>query len=86
MSDQFYSALFIYFLVSIVCFLIAVYIVRAIFDLPKIVRMHKAQVRLLEEIAKNQGVEGTKVSSIISESQIHETVGWDPSPNARPAH
>ena len=76
MSDQFITAILIYLVVSFVIFLIAVYIVRAIFDLPRIVRLQKAQVRLLEEIAKAQGVEGGKVSSIISEIKINESEGW----------
>ncbi len=68
------NSLVIYFIARTLysLFIICVYIVRAVFDIPRIVRLHKAQVRLLEEIAKNQGVDGTKVKSIITERN-----GWD---------
>ena len=49
--------------------LVSLYIIRAIFNIPSILRMHKAQVKLLEQIAKSQGVEPGEVKTIITEMQ-----------------
>jgi len=56
-------------------FVATLYLFRSIFNIPSFLRYQKAQIRLLEEIAKIQGVDGTKVQSIIS-----ETHGWDSVP------
>ncbi|WP_259068730.1 hypothetical protein HDF24_07440 [Mucilaginibacter sp. X4EP1] len=48
------------------------YIFRSIFNIPSFLRYQKAQVQLLEEMAKKQGVDNTKVANIITES-----FGWE---------
>ena len=60
-------------------FLINLYIFRAVFNIPSFLRYQRAQIRLLEEMAKTQGVDNTKVQSIISES-----MGWEPAPPQSP--
>jgi hypothetical protein len=72
MRDEFYTQLFMYFAIGFVCFLITVFIVRWIFNIPSILRYHRAQIKLLEQMAKNQGVDGAKVQKIITESEIWE--------------
>jgi hypothetical protein len=64
----------VYFIIAFGVFLISLYIFRSIFNIPSFLRYQKAQIRLLEEIAKTQGVDQTKVQSIISES-----IGWETS-------
>ena len=75
--EEFITQLVLYLFCGFIGFIISVYIVRAIFNIPKFVRLQKAQVRLLEEIAKNQGVDGKTVQGIIS-----ETYGWDGAPQS----
>jgi len=48
------------------------YIFRSIFNIPRFLRYQKAHLRLLEEMAKNQGVDSRKVANIITESE-----GWE---------
>ncbi|MGZ3846116.1 MAG: hypothetical protein ACXVBH_08665 [Flavisolibacter sp.] len=67
--------LFIYILIGIGAFLFLLYLFRSIFNIPSFLRYQKAQIRLLEEIAKKQGVEGATVQNIISES-----IGWGTAP------
>jgi hypothetical protein len=62
----------IYILVITVISFIFIFIFRAVLSIPSFLRYQKAQIRLLEEIAKTQGVDSTKVQSIISES-----IEWD---------
>ena len=62
------SALSLYFLAMFVVFLILVFITRLIFAIPTFLRYQKAQIRLLEEMAKKQGVEESAVKSIIKDS------------------
>jgi hypothetical protein len=73
--EEFITELVLYLFCGFIGFIICVYIVRAIFNIPKFIKLQKAQVRLLEEMAKNQGVDGKKVQSIIS-----ETYGWEGAP------
>ena len=74
MSSDFYTTMAIYCFVMFCLFLISMYIVRAIFNIPTIVRSHKAQVKLLQEIAKKQGVEQTAIQSIITEMNTLESM------------
>jgi uncharacterized protein YybS (DUF2232 family) len=74
MTDQFKQGILIAGFVFFVLFFIAVYIIRAIFNIPSILRLHKAQVRLLEQMAKQQGVDDKTVQTIISDTQW-ETLG-----------
>ncbi len=73
-STEFANQLLIYIVIALACFLISLYIFRAIFNIPSFLRYQRAQIRLLEELAKNQGVDATTVKSIISESE-----GWEAS-------
>jgi uncharacterized membrane protein len=61
-----------YALIFWVIFFIHLYIFRAIFNIPSFLKYQKAQIRLLEEIAKTQGANSATVKNIISES-----LGWD---------
>lgn len=81
LSGNFYFRIFIAIVVLYIFFLIHLYIFRAIFKIPSFLKYQKAQVRLLEELAKTQGVDGTKVQSIIS-----ETYGWDGAPQNTAPH
>ncbi|HTD39181.1 MAG TPA: hypothetical protein VK671_01075 [Mucilaginibacter sp.] len=76
MSSDFAAQMIIYLAVAIGIFLIGIYIFRSIFNIPSFLRYQRAQIRLLEEIAKKQGVDDAKVQNIISES-----VGWEGSYN-----
>lgn len=67
-GSTFTNTLFAYFMGLVIVFFIGLYIFRAVFNIPSFLRYQKAQIRLLEEIAKNQGVDSAKVQSIISES------------------
>ena len=69
------TTVIVYIAIVIALFLISLYIFRSIFNIPTFLRYQKAQIRLLEEIARHQGVDGAKVQSIISESS-----GWDNMP------
>jgi hypothetical protein len=64
MSQEFKQAILWYSVICIVIFFVFIYIIRAVFKIPTIVRCHKAQVKLLEEIAKNQGVDPATIQSI----------------------
>ncbi len=75
MNNEFASQLGIYLVVVFCIFIVCLYLFRAIFNIPSFLRYQKAQVRLLQEIAKTQGVENSKVQSIVSES-----IGWETSP------
>lgn len=75
-QSDFARELLIYLTIAVGVFLTLLYTFRAIFNIPSFLRYQKAQIRLLEEIAKKQGVENTTVRSIISESQ-----GWDAAPS-----
>ncbi|MGN6396884.1 MAG: hypothetical protein ACTHMI_15040 [Mucilaginibacter sp.] len=75
MSDEFKQALLIWGIVTLIGFFITIYIIRAVFNIPSILRLHKAQVRLLEEMAKAQpGVDQERVRTVISETSW-ETLG-----------
>lgn len=71
-SNEFATQVIAYLAAAFGGFFISLYIFRAIFNIPTFLRYQKAQIRLLEEIAKTQGVDNKKVKHIISES-----VGWD---------
>lgn len=77
LSDNFYFRIFIGIVVLYIFFFIHLYIFRAIFKIPSFLKYQKAQVRLLEELAKTQGVEASKVQNIIS-----ETYGWEGAPQS----
>jgi len=72
MREEFYTQLFICFAIGFICFLVTVFIVRWIFNIPTILRYHKAQIKLLEQMAKQQGVDQSKVGKIIAESTVWE--------------
>jgi hypothetical protein len=75
MSDEFVKTMVIWGIVMFVLFLIGIYIVRAVFNIPSILKLHKAQVRLLEELAKSQpGTDQEKVKTIMTETSW-ETLG-----------
>jgi hypothetical protein len=69
---QYADRVLLYLFVGYAIFFIHLYIFRAIFNIPSFLRHQKVQIRLLEEIAKTQGVDSDKVQHIIS-----ETYGWD---------
>ena len=73
--DQFVMEVIMYLMGGFVGFIVSVYIVRAIFNIPKFIKLQSAQMRLLEEIAKHQGVDSATVRGIIS-----ETAGWNDAP------
>jgi hypothetical protein len=73
--DQFVTEVIMYLAGGFISFIISVYIIRAIFNIPTFIKLQKAQMKLLEEIAKSQGVDSAKVQGIIS-----ETVGWNDVP------
>ena len=75
MRNDFASAVILYLFVSIIIFFIGLYIFRAVFNIPTFLRYQRTQIRLLEEMAKTQGVDNTKVQSIISEN-----MGWEGTP------
>lgn len=68
MSDDFSKALFIYGTVCFVMFIISLYIIRAVFNIPTLLRYHKAQIKLLELLAKSQKADEESVNRIIGES------------------
>jgi hypothetical protein len=70
----------LYILIPIGVFFGGLYIFRSIFNIPSFLRYQKAQIRLLEQIAKKQGVEDSKLESIISEAH-----GWDSAPTSAAA-
>lgn len=75
MSNDLKNVLVIWGLVLVVLFFIGIYIIRAVFNIPSIIKLHKAQVRLLEELTKSQpGADKAKVQTIMSETSW-ETLG-----------
>lgn len=58
----------IYIVVLIMVSFVFILAFRAVLSIPTFLRYQKAQIKLLQEIAKTQGVDGTKVQGIISES------------------
>jgi hypothetical protein len=50
--------------------ILGVFITRLIFSIPAFLRLQKAQVKLLSEIAVKSGVEPDKISGILNESKI----------------
>ncbi|MEO8886668.1 MAG: hypothetical protein ABI367_11435 [Mucilaginibacter sp.] len=76
--NDFQSALIIYFLVLIAVILVLIFITRLIFAIPTFLRYQRGQIRLLEEIAKKQGVEEKTVKNIISESIEWESASQSP--------
>jgi len=71
MRDEFIGQLLLYFIVLFGLFLVSLYIFRSVFNIPTFLKYQRAQIKLLEELAKKQGVDDSKVTSIISES-----IGW----------
>ncbi|SHN26223.1 hypothetical protein [Mucilaginibacter sp. OK098] len=69
MNNTIIGTLLVCFLASLVLFAIGAYIIRAVLNIPGIMRLQKAQVRLLQEMAKSQGVDNKTVQTIISETQ-----------------
>lgn len=51
----------------IMAFFIAVFITRAIFSIPKFLKMQKAQTQLLIELAKKTGCDRERIDSIEAE-------------------
>ena len=74
-SKEFAFEVVLYFGIAFCILVVMLYLFRAIFNIPSFLRYQKAQIRLLEEIAKTQGVDNAKVESIVS-----ETYGWDDAP------
>jgi hypothetical protein len=74
-SDEFIFHVILYLALAFSIFVAILYLFRSIFNIPSFLRYQKAQIRLLEEIAKTQGVDGKTVEGIVSESQ-----GWDSAP------
>ena len=64
LGDNFYFRIFIAIVVLYIFFFIHVYIFRAIFKTPSFLKYQKAQVPLLEELAKTQGVEASKFKAL----------------------
>lgn len=72
--NEFTKAMIMYGLVLLGIFLVLVSITRLIFAIPRFLRYQRAQLKLLEQIAKSQGVEETKVERIMSQSRSE----WEP--------
>lgn len=75
--SSFTETIITYLVVLIGLFFVSLYIFRAIFNIPSFLRYQRAQIRLLEEIAKHQGVDQSTVKTIITESY-----GWDGAPSS----
>jgi hypothetical protein len=74
-GNQVAFQVFLYFALAVGVFIGTLYLFRSIFNIPSFLRYQKAQIRLLEEIAKTQGVDGKTVQGIISKTQ-----GWETTP------
>lgn len=68
MSDDFLKTVVIGGSVFLGLFLISLYIIRAVFNIPTLLRYHKAQIKLLELLAKSQKADEDTVKKIIRES------------------
>ncbi|MBB5397180.1 hypothetical protein [Mucilaginibacter sp. AK015] len=67
--NEFNKAMIMYGIVLFGIFLVLVAITRLIFAIPRFLRYQRAQLKLLEQIAKSQGVEEKKVNDIMSKSR-----------------
>ena len=56
-----------YLLISVISFLIMVFITRAIFSIPKFIRYKEAELKFLREIARKNNVEEAIIKSIVDE-------------------
>ncbi|MGY4540063.1 hypothetical protein ACVW0P_004505 [Mucilaginibacter sp. UYNi724] len=62
--------LIVMFVGFLIVFLIAVAITRAIFSIPKFLRMKKAELKILGEMAVKAGVSQDLISGIINEAEM----------------
>ena len=60
------------FIVCVVVFIVAAYIVRAIFSIPTILRQQKAQTILLSKIAEKQGVNKKEIDAVLIFAELKE--------------
>lgn len=51
-------------IVYVIAFIIAVFVTRAIFSIPKFLRLQEAQLQIITELAKQQGVKNEVIQSI----------------------
>lgn len=63
-SDQAYT----FFIFAIVSFVIGVFITRAVFSIPRILRELKAQTLLTAKIAEKQGVSKEAINKILTDA------------------
>jgi hypothetical protein len=60
----------IYILGYIIAFIIAIFVTRAIFSIPKLIRLQEAQFEVLVEIAKQQGVSAEILQKIHTSNEL----------------
>jgi hypothetical protein len=72
-GGQFASELVLWLVFGYLAIIIHLYIIRAIFNIPRFLRYQKAQIRLLEQLAKTQGVDDKEIKTIVHESTIWDT-------------
>lgn len=53
-----------------IVFVIGIFITRAIFSIPKFLRIKEAELKILSEIAIKNGVEPDKISGIINQAEL----------------
>jgi hypothetical protein len=56
--------------VYVVVFFLALLIARFVFSIPKFLRIKKAELKILSEMALKAGVEPDKISGIINEAKL----------------
>jgi len=61
---------FLYIIGYIIAFVVAVFVTRAIFSIPKFLRLQTAQLEILMEIAKQQGVNADVLLKIHSSNDL----------------
>ena len=59
-----------YLILCVILFLIAVVITRAIFSIPTFLRIQRAKLQVLTEIALQQGVKADTLRSILAQNEV----------------
>ena len=72
-GSSFAEVVITYLAIVVAVFFISLYIFRAIFNIPSFLKYQRAQIRLLEEIAKHQGVDKNTIRNIVVESHDWDT-------------
>jgi len=63
-----------YIVAYVLCFLVAIFITRAIFSVPKFLKLQKAQLQVLTEIAVQQGVKAEVLRKIYSNNELQDDI------------